>query len=258
MTHGATSPIEQAPAASPSCTRWPTSRSRRSSASIITILVFLPLVTLEDVEGKMFRPVVVSLCFMLAGALVLRAGARARRWPALPPRASQDAQRAVAHPQAARAVYAPALGFVCAVRGRPSASPFALTFAPALHGHRWAPNSSRASSRVPSRSTRSARRARAEAGDRALEGGRADAEGGARGRDGREPHRPTRRRRRLRGARVERRLRHPQAAGQVAPGDDAREARAGALATSSRRASRRRSTRSASPSRCASTISSPA
>ena len=37
---------------------------------VITILVFLPLVTLEDIEGKMFRPVVVSLCFMLAGALV--------------------------------------------------------------------------------------------------------------------------------------------------------------------------------------------
>lgn len=36
---------------------------------VITILVFLPLITLEDVEGKMFRPVVVSLCFMLAGAL---------------------------------------------------------------------------------------------------------------------------------------------------------------------------------------------
>lgn len=36
---------------------------------VITILVFLPLVTLEDVEGKMFRPVVISLCFMLAGAL---------------------------------------------------------------------------------------------------------------------------------------------------------------------------------------------
>src|SRR5690242_5947265 len=36
---------------------------------VITILVFLPLVTLEDIEGKMFRPVVISLCFMLAGAL---------------------------------------------------------------------------------------------------------------------------------------------------------------------------------------------
>ena len=36
---------------------------------IIVLLVFLPLATLEDVEGKMFRPVVYSLCFMLAGAL---------------------------------------------------------------------------------------------------------------------------------------------------------------------------------------------
>src|SRR6185312_5183303 len=36
---------------------------------VIVLLVFLPLGTLEDVEGKMFRPVVFSLCFMLAGAL---------------------------------------------------------------------------------------------------------------------------------------------------------------------------------------------
>ncbi len=37
---------------------------------IITLLVFLPLITLQGVEGKMFKPVVISLCFMLAGALV--------------------------------------------------------------------------------------------------------------------------------------------------------------------------------------------
>lgn len=36
---------------------------------IIVTLVFLPLATLEDVEGKMFRPVVFSLVFMLLGAL---------------------------------------------------------------------------------------------------------------------------------------------------------------------------------------------
>ncbi len=36
---------------------------------VIVTLVFLPLVTLEDVEGKMFRPVVFSLVFMLIGAL---------------------------------------------------------------------------------------------------------------------------------------------------------------------------------------------
>ncbi len=38
-------------------------------AVVIVLLVFLPLATLEDVEGKMFRPVVISLVFMLAGAL---------------------------------------------------------------------------------------------------------------------------------------------------------------------------------------------
>jgi cobalt-zinc-cadmium resistance protein CzcA len=37
---------------------------------VIVLLVFLPLATLEDVEGKMFRPVVYSLSFMLAGALL--------------------------------------------------------------------------------------------------------------------------------------------------------------------------------------------
>ncbi|OJY31411.1 MAG: hypothetical protein BGO98_15195 [Myxococcales bacterium 68-20] len=36
---------------------------------VITLLVFLPLATLEDVEGRMFKPVVYSLCFMLGGAL---------------------------------------------------------------------------------------------------------------------------------------------------------------------------------------------
>ncbi len=36
----------------------------------ITALVFLPLATLQGVEGKMFRPVVISLCFMLLGAIV--------------------------------------------------------------------------------------------------------------------------------------------------------------------------------------------
>ncbi len=39
-------------------------------AVLIVILTFLPLATLEDVEGKMFRPVVYSLCFMLLGAMI--------------------------------------------------------------------------------------------------------------------------------------------------------------------------------------------
>jgi cobalt-zinc-cadmium resistance protein CzcA len=36
---------------------------------VIVTLVFLPLLSLEEVEGKMFRPVVISLVLMLAGAL---------------------------------------------------------------------------------------------------------------------------------------------------------------------------------------------
>jgi cobalt-zinc-cadmium resistance protein CzcA len=36
---------------------------------VIVLLVFLPLSTLQDVEGRMFRPVVVSLVFMLLGAI---------------------------------------------------------------------------------------------------------------------------------------------------------------------------------------------
>lgn len=77
---------------------------------VITILVFLPLITLEDVEGKMFRPVVVSLCFMLAGALFYALVLV----PAIGPRFL----KAPAHGREpwlirkARAVYAPALDFV--------------------------------------------------------------------------------------------------------------------------------------------------
>jgi len=37
---------------------------------IIVLLVFLPLASLEDVEGKMFRPLVVALALMLFGAVI--------------------------------------------------------------------------------------------------------------------------------------------------------------------------------------------
>jgi cobalt-zinc-cadmium resistance protein CzcA len=77
---------------------------------VITILVFLPLVTLEDVEGKMFKPVVVSLCFMLAGALFYALVLV----PAVGPRflrGSADAKEPWLI-RKLRAVYAPALDFV--------------------------------------------------------------------------------------------------------------------------------------------------
>lgn len=81
-------------------------------STVITILVFLPLVTLEDVEGKMFRPVVVSLCFMLAGALFYALVLV----PALGPRILRPKPE-VRHAEPwlirkARAAYAPALDFV--------------------------------------------------------------------------------------------------------------------------------------------------
>jgi heavy metal efflux system protein len=79
---------------------------------VITILVFLPLVTLEDIEGKMFRPVVISLCFMLAGALFYALVLV----PAVGPRflqGSADAQEPWLI-RKLRVAYAPALGFVLA------------------------------------------------------------------------------------------------------------------------------------------------
>ncbi|MCA9591329.1 MAG: efflux RND transporter permease subunit, partial [Myxococcales bacterium] len=77
---------------------------------VITILVFLPLITLEDVEGKMFRPVVVSLCFMLSGALFYALVLV----PAVAPsflRGSSDAKDPWLI-RKARGAYAPALDFV--------------------------------------------------------------------------------------------------------------------------------------------------
>ncbi|MBX3185771.1 MAG: efflux RND transporter permease subunit [Labilithrix sp.] len=77
---------------------------------VITILVFLPLVTLEDVEGKMFRPVVISLCFMLAGALFYALVLV----PAVAPRflkGSNDGREPWLI-RRARAAYAPALDLV--------------------------------------------------------------------------------------------------------------------------------------------------
>lgn len=77
---------------------------------IITILVFLPLVTLEDVEGKMFRPVVASLCFMLAGALFYALVLV----PAIGPRLLKGPSdgREPWLIRKARSLYAPALDFV--------------------------------------------------------------------------------------------------------------------------------------------------
>ena len=94
---------------------------------VITILVFLPLVTLEDIEGKMFRPVVVSLCFMLAGALFYALVLV----PAIGPRFLVGAKDG-GEPwliRKARAAYAPALDFVLRRPWVAIGSAFTLTIA---------------------------------------------------------------------------------------------------------------------------------
>jgi cobalt-zinc-cadmium resistance protein CzcA len=94
---------------------------------IITVLVFLPLVTLEDVEGKMFRPVVVSLCFMLVGALFYALVLV----PAIGPRFLRGAEGA-REPwliRQARAAYAPALEFALRRPWGAIGAAFALTAA---------------------------------------------------------------------------------------------------------------------------------
>ncbi len=76
---------------------------------IIILLTFLPLSTLEDVEGKMFRPVVFSLCFMLVGALFYALVVI----PALAPSVLKgtDGAKDPAFARWARRMYAPLLGW---------------------------------------------------------------------------------------------------------------------------------------------------
>lgn len=95
---------------------------------VITLLTFVPLATLEDVEGKMFRPVVISLCFMLMGAifyaLVLI--------PALAPAALYVKAGAAKEPtfaRWARKAYAPMLGYTLARPLRTLAVSGAVTLA---------------------------------------------------------------------------------------------------------------------------------
>jgi cobalt-zinc-cadmium resistance protein CzcA len=73
----------------------------------ITLLVFLPLSTLQDIEGKMFRPVVLSLCFMLLGAIVYALVFIPTVAPMLLP--YQGAQKDPWFARAAQRAYAPML-----------------------------------------------------------------------------------------------------------------------------------------------------
>src|SRR5215471_4181862 len=92
---------------------------------VITLLVFLPLSTLEDVEGKMFRPVVYSLSFMLLGALLYALVVI----PAIGPSALRLSPGSPEPwlARKARALYAPALDWAIARPKRVVAAAFAAT-----------------------------------------------------------------------------------------------------------------------------------
>ena len=74
---------------------------------VITLLVFLPLATLEDIEGKMFKPVVYSLSFMLVGAIFYATVVIPAVGPAVLRSSGKHAEPWFA--RAAKRVYAPLL-----------------------------------------------------------------------------------------------------------------------------------------------------
>ncbi len=92
----------------------------------ITLLVFLPLSTLEDVEGKMFRPVVLSLCFMLLGAIIYALVFIPAVAPSYLP--YQGNQKEPWFARAARRAYSPMLDFAIRRPVITIASSFATTF----------------------------------------------------------------------------------------------------------------------------------
>jgi cobalt-zinc-cadmium resistance protein CzcA len=91
----------------------------------ITILVFLPLATLEDVEGKMFRPVVLSLCFMLTGAIIYALVFIPAVAPSFLP--YQGEQKEPWFARAARRAYRPMLDFALTRPGTTIVASFAIT-----------------------------------------------------------------------------------------------------------------------------------
>jgi cobalt-zinc-cadmium resistance protein CzcA len=80
----------------------------------ITLLVFLPLATLEDVEGKMFRPVVYSLSFMLLGAIFYALVVIPAVAPTVLPGNANAKHREPLFARLARRAYAPALDWALA------------------------------------------------------------------------------------------------------------------------------------------------
>lgn len=91
---------------------------------VITLLVFLPLASLEDVEGKMFRPVVFSLSFMLLGAIFYALVVIPAVSPTLLENVAAKEPRFVGW---AKRIYAPVLGVVLAKPRATLVGAFAVT-----------------------------------------------------------------------------------------------------------------------------------
>jgi Cu/Ag efflux pump CusA len=47
---------------------------------LIILLVYLPLMALEGVEGRMFKPMAITVALALGGALAVLRSPRFRRW----------------------------------------------------------------------------------------------------------------------------------------------------------------------------------
>ena len=101
---------------------------------VITVLVFLPLATLEGVEGKMFRPVVFSLCCMLLGAIFYSLVIIPAIGPSILKSTGKHAEPWFA--RSARRVYAPVLDWALGRPLRVLAASFALTAALLASGSR--------------------------------------------------------------------------------------------------------------------------
>ena len=179
------------------------SRGRSSSAVGIIMIVYLPILALRGIEGKMFRPMALTVMFALAASLVLRAHAHAGAGEPVPQAASRR-QEPWLFRQAQR-IYAPLLDRACHAGARHRRrSPSPSSSRASAWSRSSAPSSSRGSTRAPSpcrsgasRASRSSSRTRSAR--RPREG---PARAVPRGQDGRVAHRARRDRDRSMGVEI--------------------------------------------------------
>ena len=232
--------------------------AERSSACAIIMIVYLPILTLTGVEGKMFQPMALTVILALLAALVLLASRSCRRRSRCSLRGRVAERENAARCAARSALYAPALAPALAHRAPVVAARPSLLVAAArlARARAWAASSSRASTRATSRCTRCASPAPSlDAGGRDAARARARARRSfprsrrvfAQDRHRRDRDRPD-------AAERRRHLRDPEAARASGPIRASRRRELVARASRARRARARATTTSSrSRSRCAST-----